>query len=316
MANIQFIPECLKIIEGMKNKQVLTPEGYFYKNKTIKTISQNTERIAEFIDTIGNPVFMTDINFEFSEKFRLYLIEKGHAKNTVSQYLSTLRMWIKRFHKIGLLSYSGAGIRCSMEITTAIFNTLDELKTIYNTKLPEGKTRVKDIYVAQCFLGLRVSDMFKFIRQIEKTVKIIEGKKFFEIKTQKTGEVVVIPASSIVLEIFEKYNYNFGNKFSEWYYRRTLKEIVSETEIDREILFHRTEGGVKIERTVLFSELMGTHTARRTFASNAYLSGIDPLDIMKITGHKSYNSFFKYIRCENLAVALRISSHEFFNIKL
>ena len=104
--------------------------------------------------------------------------------------------------------------------------------------------------------------------------------------------------------------------FSDWYYNRTLKEIVSETTIEKEVLFHRTEGGERIERVKLFSEMIGSHTARRTFASNAYLMGIDPLDVMKITGHKSYNSFFKYLRCENLGVAMRISTHEFFNLEL
>ncbi|MGU3377668.1 phage integrase SAM-like domain-containing protein [Chryseobacterium sp. M5A1_1a] len=300
----------------MKNKTILTPDGEFYRVKTIKTITQNTERISEFLESLGYSVHMHDVNFDLCEKFRFYLIEKGLSKNTISQYLSNLRAWIKRFHKIGLMPYSGAGIRCSMELTTAIFNTIAELKEIYKLDLPPGKQRVRDIYICQCFLGLRVSDLRKFIKQIEKTVKKVDGKLFFEIKTSKTGEVVVIPTAIMVLKIFEKYNYDFGKGFSEQYYRRTLKEIFAASDIDREILFHRTEGGEKIERTVMYSDLMGTHTARRTFASNAYLAGLNPLDIMKITGHKSFNSFFKYIRCENLATAIKISDHDFFKIEL
>lgn len=300
----------------MKDRQVLTPEGEFYSPLTIITKSQNTDRISDYIDSLGIEITMNSINYEFTENYRLYLIEKGLAKNTVSVYMSCLRAWIRYFHKIGLMPYSGTGIRCSMELTTAIFNSMDELKEIYKLELSPGKERVRDIYICQCFLGLRVSDLRKFIKQIEKTIKKVEGKVFFEIKTSKTGEIVVIPASTMVLKIFEKYNYDFGKGFSEWYYRRTLKEIVAHSDLEREVFFHRTEGGEKIERIVMYSDLMGTHTARRTFASNAYLAGINPLDIMKITGHKSFNSFFKYIRCENLATALKISDHDFFKTEL
>ena len=39
-----------------------------------------------------------------------------------------------------------------------------------------------------------------------------------------------------------------------------------------------------------------THTARRSFCSNEYLKGTDPLIIMSISGHKSHKSFMRYIK--------------------
>ena len=314
MANIDFISECRKTIEGMKERTVLTPDGDFYQKSTIKTITANVNKIENYFASLGFEVKFDDIDFQFTEDFRMWLLEKGHAKNTVAAYISAFRFWIRRFHKFGIMKYSGAGMRSSMEVTTAVINTIDDLKMLYGLDLPPGKKRVMDIYICQCFLGLRISDMFDFLKKIKKTIKVIDGKTFFEIKTKKTGAVVVIPAAKIVLKILNDYNYDFGKGFSDWYYNRTLKEIISETQIEKEILFHRTEGGERIERLKMFSELVGSHTARRTFASNAYLMGIDPLDVMKITGHKSYNSFFKYLRCENLGVAMRISTHQFFNI--
>lgn len=316
MANITFISECRKVVEGMKERTVLTPDGEFYQKSTIKTISVNVNKIESYFDSLGYEVGFDEIDFNFTEDFRMWLLEKNHAKNTVSAYISALRFWIRRFHKYGIMKYSGAGMRASMEVTTAVINTIDDLRLLYHLELPPGKKRVMDIYICQCFLGLRISDMFAFIKKIHQSTKEIGGRKYFEIKTKKTGAVVVIPCAKIVLEILEKYDYDFGEGFSDWYYNRTLKEILSESEIEKEVLFHRTEGGERIERVKLFSEMIGSHTARRTFASNAYLMGIDPLDVMKITGHKSYNSFFKYLRCENLGVAMRISTHEFFNLEL
>ena len=39
-----------------------------------------------------------------------------------------------------------------------------------------------------------------------------------------------------------------------------------------------------------------THTTRRSFCSNEYLKGTDPLIIMSISGHKSHKSFMRYIK--------------------
>ncbi|HAF37011.1 tyrosine-type recombinase/integrase [Chryseobacterium gleum] len=104
--------------------------------------------------------------------------------------------------------------------------------------------------------------------------------------------------------------------FSESHYNITLKKIVEKSEIEREVVFFRTQGGKKTEKIVKLSSLTSSHTARRTFATNGYLAGISPFDLMKITGHKSLNSFFRYMRCDNIAVALKISTHQFFKIDL
>ncbi|MDO5106135.1 tyrosine-type recombinase/integrase [Capnocytophaga sp.] len=183
-------------------------------------------------------------------------------------------------------------------------------------ELPSGVSKVRDVYVCQCFMGLRVADAVKLLCNLPLHIKEVAGKRFLEIKTAKTGEVVVIPMATVVVQIAEKRNYDFGKPFSQQHYHKTLRKIIASSNFDREVIFNRTEGGVMQERTMLYSELIGTHTARRTFATNAYLAGLNPVDIMKITGHRSFSSFIRYIRCENTAVALKISNHEFFTMPL
>lgn len=43
-------------------------------------------------------------------------------------------------------------------------------------------------------------------------------------------------------------------------------------------------------------ELITTHTARKTFVCTAIRLGINPIVIMKITGHKNYNTMKPDIR--------------------
>lgn len=42
-------------------------------------------------------------------------------------------------------------------------------------------------------------------------------------------------------------------------------------------------------------KLVGSHTARRTFATNNLLKGIKTSEIRRATGHKSESAFEKYI---------------------
>jgi integrase len=56
-----------------------------------------------------------------------------------------------------------------------------------------------------------------------------------------------------------------------------------------------------------------THTARRSFATNAYLSGIPMRDIMQITGHHTTESFLRYIRVTKLETAQKLKDHPFFS---
>ena len=74
-----------------------------------------------------------------------------------------------------------------------------------------------------------------------------------------------------------------------------------------------TKGG-KTENSINEKfELITTHTARRSFATNAYLMDVPSISIMKITGHKTESSFMKYIRISQEDNANKLISHPFFN---
>ncbi len=59
-------------------------------------------------------------------------------------------------------------------------------------------------------------------------------------------------------------------------------------------------------------ELLTVHTARRSFATNAYLEDVPILSIMKITGHKTEKAFLKYIKISQEDNANKLINHKFF----
>ena len=57
-----------------------------------------------------------------------------------------------------------------------------------------------------------------------------------------------------------------------------------------------TKGGMRLKKSYKKYELVSSHTARRSFATNLYLSGFPTLSIMQITGHRTETAFMKYIK--------------------
>ena len=92
-----------------------------------------------------------------------------------------------------------------------------------------------------------------------------------------------------------------------------IKEVCEKAGIDETIFIEQTRGGKKIRVKKLKFEEVKTHTARRSFCTNTYLSGMNTLDIMQISGHTSEKTFINYIKADALQKAEKISNYPFFN---
>ena len=93
---------------------------------------------------------------------------------------------------------------------------------------------------------------------------------------------------------------------------RNLKTLDEWAEIDNAISVRRTEGGQLVNQRLPKYQLIKSHTARRSFCTNAYLAGMDCLDIMNLSGHTSEKAFLRYIKVTNEERAKRMADHGFF----
>ena len=91
-----------------------------------------------------------------------------------------------------------------------------------------------------------------------------------------------------------------------------LKEICEAAGLDSPTKIGITRGGKLSHEINKKFELVCTHTARRSFATNAFLMDIPTISIMKITGHRTEKSFMKYIRISQEENANKLLTHPFF----
>lgn len=99
-----------------------------------------------------------------------------------------------------------------------------------------------------------------------------------------------------VIEIFNKYEGHLPRSISNQKMNEYLKELGRKARIKSKETKVSTKGVMRTEKTYEKCDLITTHAARRSAATNLFLAGFEPLSIIKITGHKTEHSFLKYIR--------------------
>ena len=160
-----------------------------------------------------------------------------------------------------------------------------------------------------CYTGLRVSD---YSRLTPEHITSYQGTRMFKVQAIKTGKTVQIPIHPIVEQIMDRYGRKPPPYQADQIINRHLKELGFLAGLNDPIRVTRTQGGTPHIQTFLKHEMIKSHTARRSFCTNAYLAGLDCLDIMAISGHKTESAFLKYIKVSQEERAKRIAGHAFF----
>lgn len=184
----------------------------------------------------------------------------------------------------------------------SIYLTRDEIDLIVQyTPETDMERIVKAKFLVGCYTGLRISD-YNTIRRDS-----INGD-YLEVITTKTKQKVIIPMNRIVRE----YIVDCFDSVSDQELNRTLKTICQNSGLVQFVTVRENIGGKTVRRQYPKWQLVSSHTARRSFATNAYLAGVPVLSIMKLTGHTTQNSFMRYIRISQKENAEFIAGHEFF----
>ena len=269
----KFNPSHLKHYNGLKNHL---------------EIFQTKKAFRVDFDTIGK---------DFYIKFTDYLKEIGLKPNTIGAHIKRVKRLMNEANEDNLTTnqdHHKREFKIIKEDVETIYLTLADIEVLYKLQIDlPAKRKIRDIFVLNCFTGLRHSDWDKVSFE-----NMHENKLY--IKTQKTKEPVIIPVKPLVLEIMNRYRpievptLQKTNEAIRW---------IGEKAHDNKI------GSGDIQKWLEIR----THTARRSFATNAYLAGIPMRDIMQVTGHRTTESFLKYIRVTKLETAEKLKDHPFFS---
>ena len=250
--------------------------------------------------------FRSELSFDFFDEEGLteyvqYLREVREMRNsTIGKQLSFLKWFLRWSFKQGMHSnnaYDTFKPKLKDTQKKIIFLTWEELNRLREFKIPPTKQaleRVRDVFLFQCFTGLRYSDVFNLRRSD------IKGDHI-EVTTVKTSDSLIIELNDHSKAILEKYkNVEFENdkalpvitnqKMNDY-----LKELAEVAEINEPVRQTYYKGNERIDEVTPKYALLGTHAGRRTFICNALALGIPPQVVMKWTGHSDYKAMKPYI---------------------
>ena len=250
--------------------------------------------------------FRDGLTFDFFDEKGLndyvtYLRDVKEMRNsTIGKQLSFLKWFLRWAFKKGLHqnnAYDSYKPKLKSTQKKIIFLTWEELNKLREFEIPAAKQaldRVRDVFLFQCFTGLRYSDVFNLRRSD------IKGDHI-EVTTVKTSDSLIIELNKHSKAILDKYKdvafeddkvlpVITNQKMNDY-----LKELAELAGIDEPVRQTYYRGNERIDEVTPKYALLGTHAGRRTFICNALALGIPPQVVMKWTGHSDYKAMKPYI---------------------
>lgn len=289
------------------------------QDNTTRTYKTTLNHLKAFAAKNKIALDYDNITLDFYNQYVTYLRKQGLNINSIGRDIKNIKTFMNEAVDMGYttnLQFKHKKFAVGREDTEAVYLTWDEILKLYRHDFSDNKRleRVRDLFVFGCCVGLRYSDFSRI--KPENIIK--DGSDYFiKVTTQKTGEMVIIPAHPLVLEILKKYkseNSTLPRSVSSQRFNDYIKEackIVGEAEskaAGKAVGFNET-GRLPGEPELQLWQCVSSHTARRSMATNYYLEGFPVIDLTKITGHKTESSFLRYIKLSKLDAARRLQAH-------
>ncbi|GAB4012865.1 site-specific integrase [Spirosoma migulaei] len=281
---------------------ISTLDGYMKLKRILEKYSVET----------GNSVDYDAYSLDYYHALKLWLTDRGLTLNYVGTLLKDLKVMLKQAHYDGLhtnMVFQHRDFKKLVEEVDNIYLSDNELTQIYNLDLATNARldRVRDLFLIGCYTGLRFSDFSEL-----RSENITHNGRILTRKTLKTSERVSIPLNPRILSILNKYKGIPPRTITNQKMNDYLKELCRQAGLTDAVEVSRTKGGRKETRYLEKCEMVTTHTARRSFATNAFLAKVPTVSIMKITGHRSEAVFLRYIKISSEQNALLMLDHAHF----
>lgn len=266
------------------------------KHSTWKVYNTMNQMIIDYESSRKQRTLLKNVDYSYMKGICIFMNQKGLLNSTITKRLRHLKGFVKTAIKHGLEinpSYqSYSWIENELDV---IALTLEELRQVENLDLTENPKleRVRDVFIFACNTGLRYSDFSKLKKEHVKN-------GYLKFTSTKTKGLQTVPLTEAAKRLISKYStkesdhifpVESGQKFNE-----KIKDVCELAKVNEKIEKVRYSGAKQIIDVQPKYKLISAHTARRTFVTLSLELGMKAEEIMNITGHKSYQSFKKYVK--------------------
>lgn len=290
-----------RIINTTKNKDGL-PLSEGTKTSKRQTLNLIKEHCA---------INKIQLSFETLDKTYYYdldnfMINKGYSPNNRGKHFKEIKAIFREAEDRDIKvnpSFHKKSFKVIRIASDSIYlNSTDIKKLLSIEDLTPAQERLRDIFVMACYTGQRHSDWSQIGHE---NIINENGVEILRILQKKGKKTIHIPVHPIVRSLLNKYRDAPPKVITNQKFNEALKIIGAKARLGKISI-----SGKIVEK----KDELTTHTARRSFATNAYLSkSMTVYEIMNCTGHKSESSFLKYLKLDGLDFAKQAAESEFFN---
>lgn len=280
------------------------------RRKQYELIKRSIIRFESYIkETCGSrgglwPQVLSNTNADSLSRLYEYLLNEHNynggrprSKNTASNILKKIRTFSNWCVEHGYLDRSPFDkFKISPELYgTPVCLTKNEVTRLYRFDFSsESLLRQRDIFVFQCNIGCRVSDLIRLTKKDCSDGMI----SYIPSKTIRTnGKTVTVPLNSVAQAIVRKYGIGDGPLLpfiSVQKYNDAIKRMLRLAGITRQVTV--LDPLTRQEKRVAICDMASSHMARRTFINNIYCKVKDPALVASLTGHADGSRAFSRYR--------------------
>lgn len=272
---------------GLKDYKSLQNALIDYQTYIVKELSLEEINSKEFILRFRN-----FLSIKHPEGYKT----KGELNdNTISKRLSALKTFYKYAGNKAKFSFDSDLFEIEKQgfVNNVVTLSKEDLKLLKGLELPEFKQKVIDVFLMNCFLGLRFSDL-KTLNEFD-FEKDEKGNLYMKKENKKTGYECKVPVISDAFDILSKYDFNIP-RWTNQYFNRELQSILKENELFEQVVIKKRRSlKANLDYQVLKRELITSHTARRTFITLCVNADMNIPAIMEASGHRKIQSIQLYI---------------------
>lgn len=225
------------------------------------------------------------------------------SENTITGYFYRIRTVIKWCVKKGLTRnnpFDRYQIAQQM-YGDPFYLSLEERDKVYYADLSDLNpvyAVYRDIFMFQCLIGCRVSDLVQLTK-----ANVVDGCiEYIPKKTKGVhANTVRVPLNQKALDILIRYKdleTSLLPRFCPGTYNKRIKNILKHVGIDRMVLTLDPKTRKEVMRPL--HEVASTHTARKTFIGNLYKQVKDPNLIASMSGHtEGSRAFARYRKIDD-----------------
>jgi integrase len=313
---------------------------------TLKGLRSFLARMKQYQEARKRIIGWDDLDMNFYNDFKQYYLDQKYSPNTIAGFIKKMktilfaakdlhlttrddfmsRKWFVGFEEVEniyiptkrlmqMFSLNMSDVEDMVKRACRYAKNKEEEKMVLEQVSKPIRLRrlaeARDLFLMGCLTGQRVSDYKRISTDMIETIR--GDRKFLHLTQTKTGKDVYVPYNEMMSLLLERYDGTMP-MMCDQHLNRKIKVVGLLLGWTEPAGLTERRGVMEYKSDKRFCDAIMTHTARRTFATNAYKAGVPLSAIMAVTGHSSEEMLRRYLKLNTKERAL-LAAAEFDKVK-